>query len=63
MSEQLPSEKKNCPYCSKPIETAHPREIIDRGWNDRLQRQYVRRRIIDFCSPACGGYYQMGCEG
>lgn len=60
---QLSKEDKRCPYCSKPIETPHPREIIDRGWDSNLRRQYVRRRTLDFCSTICGGNYQMGCEG
>lgn len=60
------SEKKPgpaCPYCSKPIEIAHTREIIDRGWNNVQRRQYVRKRDMQFCSSQCGSYYQMGCEG
>lgn len=63
MDEVEPNPAPSCPYCSKPIETAHTREIIDRGWNNIQRRQYVRTREMQFCSTQCGGYYQMGCEG
>lgn len=54
---------KQCTYCSKPIEALHQREIIYRGY-DRVQlRQVVKKERMDFCSPQCGGNYQMGCEG
>lgn len=56
-------DRKRCPYCSKWIETAVPRQIIDRGWDSNLRRQYVRTRTLEFCSQQCGGNYQMGCEG
>ena len=59
----LSSDQKRCPQCSKPIETAVPRQIIDRGWNEHLRKQYVRTRTLEFCSETCGGHYQMGCEG
>ena len=42
-----------CPYCGKPIETPVQRRIIARP----------PRGTMTFCSEACGGYYQMGCEG
>lgn len=59
-SNQAP---KKCIYCGKPIEALHQREIIYRGY-DRMQRkQVVKREHMDFCSPQCGGNYQMGCEG
>lgn len=52
-----------CPYCSKPMEKPVTHRIIDRGWDNVRRRQYVRTREMQFCSDACGGSYQMGCEG
>jgi hypothetical protein len=45
--------KDKCPYCGNPIETPVQRRIISRP----------PRGTMTFCSEACGGYYQMGCEG
>jgi predicted nucleic acid-binding Zn ribbon protein len=55
--------EKKCPYCGQPITAPHTSRIIDRGWNPVTRKQYVRTRDIEFCSPKCGGNYQMGCEG
>ncbi len=57
------SETPKCPYCLKPIESPVAKTIIDRGWSDALQRQYVRERGMVFCSAPCASNYQMGCEG
>lgn len=62
MTEPLKVGDK-CPYCGKPIDAVHNQKIIDRGWNAVLRKQDVRTREMQFCSPKCGGNYQMGCEG
>lgn len=62
MSEAAQPERK-CPYCSQPIITPHTSRIIDRAYNHVLRKQYARTRDMEFCSPKCGGNYQMGCEG
>lgn len=54
---------KNCTYCGKPIETLAQREIIYRGYDQVRRKQVVKKECMDFCSPQCGGNYQMGCEG
>lgn len=46
-------EPQKCPYCGKPIEVPVKRKIFARP----------PRGTMTFCSVACGGYYQMGCEG
>jgi hypothetical protein len=62
VSEPLKAGDK-CPYCGTLIQTVHNARIIDRGWNPVTRKQYVRERVMQFCSPKCGGNYQMGCEG
>jgi endogenous inhibitor of DNA gyrase (YacG/DUF329 family) len=52
-----------CPQCGEPINAVHNARIWDRGWNPVERRQYVRERIMQFCSTKCAGDYQMGCEG
>jgi hypothetical protein len=54
---------KTCPYCGKPIDTPVVRKIFDRAYDHVRRKQYVRERDVEFCSPQCGGNYQMGCEG
>lgn len=60
MSDQ---PEKKCPYCGHPITSPHTSRIIDRSRDPVTRKQYVRTREIEFCSPKCGGNYQMGCEG
>ncbi len=55
--------EKKCPYCGQPIETVHNAQIIDRTRDPITRRAYVRKQIMQFCSPKCAGNYQMGCEG
>jgi len=55
--------QKPCRYCGKPIETLAQREIIYRGYDPQQRKQVVKKERMDFCSPQCGGNYQMGCEG
>lgn len=62
MTNEKQSPKK-CAYCGKPIETLTRREIFRRDRDPRTRRACVKRDIMDFCSPVCGGNYQMGCEG
>lgn len=52
-----------CPYCGKSIETPANVTIIDRARDPVSRRAYLRQRSVTFCSKACGGNYQMGCEG
>ncbi|PXX42249.1 hypothetical protein [Aquitalea magnusonii] len=52
-----------CPYCGKPMDKPVSRKIIDRAYDQITRRQYVRTRMVEFCSKECGGNYQMGCEG
>lgn len=56
-------EQKPCAYCGKPIETKTTREIFYRGYDHVRRKQVLKREYMDFCSPQCGGNYQMGCEG
>lgn len=57
------AETKKCTYCGKPIETLEKREIIYRGYDSVRRKQVVKKESMDFCTPQCGGNYQMGCEG
>jgi hypothetical protein len=34
-----------------------------RGRDRITGRQCLCKEIMHFCSPKCGGHYQMGCEG
>lgn len=52
-----------CPQCNTPIVKPHMATIIDRAYDTRVRRQYVRQRSMTFCSDQCGGHYQCGCEG
>ncbi|WP_408535870.1 eL24 family ribosomal protein [Paraburkholderia fungorum] len=55
--------EKKCPYCGQPMTTVHNQKITDRSRDPITRRAYVRTRVLQFCSPKCGGNYQMGCEG
>ncbi len=61
-TQSTPSPK-NCTYCGKQIEALAQREVIYRGYDPVRRKQVVKRERMDFCSPQCGGNYQMGCEG
>lgn len=60
---QTDNIKPSCSYCGQPMEVPVQRRIIDRGYDNLRQRQYVRERYMNFCSDKCGSNYQMGCEG
>lgn len=62
MSEPLKAGDK-CPQCSQPIEAVHNQQIMYRGRDRITGRQCLVKAIMQFCSPKCGGHYQMGCEG
>ena len=60
MSDTKPAR---CPQCGVESVLVHDREITRIGWDPRARRKVVQRTRIAFCSPKCGGDYQMGCEG
>lgn len=62
MSAQTEPMQK-CPQCGQPMETPVTARIIDRSRDPVTRKAFVRQRDIQFCSPKCGGHYQMGCEG
>lgn len=62
-TNQQAKPKKLCTYCCKPIETLVKREIFYRGYDHIRSKQVAKREHMEFCSAACGGNYQMGCEG
>lgn len=60
--------KPKCPQCGAEIVTPVVRKIYQRErvyTNPRKPRGEVKSigRDKTFCSVACGGCYQMGCEG
>lgn len=61
--EQTQEPSKKCSYCDKPIETLTRREIFRRDRDPYTRNAITRKDLMDFCSPRCGGNYQMGCEG
>lgn len=57
------NQPAKCPQCGALIATPHTTTITDLAFDEVKRKKYVRRRKLTFCSPTCGGHYQMGCEG